>query len=64
MSFIDRIFGNICIPKDKLAQNVDAMDINGDGLIQLSEFVSYLKGYKRMIEKTAKATGTELKRRH
>ena len=64
MSFIDRIFGNICIPKDKLAQIVDAMDVNGDGLIQLSEFVSYLKGYKRMIEKTAKATGTELKRRH
>ena len=65
MSFIDRIFGNICIPKDKLAQIVDAMDINGDGLIQLSEFVTYLKGYTRMVEKTAKATGTELpKRRH
>ena len=65
MTIIDRLFGNICIPVDKLRDIVDAMDVNGDGLIQLSEFVSYLKGYKRMVEKTAKSTGTELpKRRH
>lgn len=58
MSFIDRIFGNICIPVDRLQEVVDRMDYNGDGLIQLSEFITCLRDYKDMALKTAKATGT------
>lgn len=63
MSIFDMLFGSVCIPKDRLVEIADAMDLNGDGMISLSEFAKYLKGYERMVKKTAKATGTEAPRR-